>query len=53
LQLEEYDKMCGEKRKYYSVRELARKQRLSIKRRKTIQDKKSVNSNLWKIRQVR
>jgi hypothetical protein len=42
LQLEEYDKMCGEKRKYYSVRELARKN--SIKRSKTKQDKQ--NSNL-------
>jgi hypothetical protein len=41
LQLEEYDKMCGEKRKYYSLRELVRKEKMQMKYRKAKWDKKN------------
>ncbi|GAB6013307.1 hypothetical protein [Viscerimonas tarda] len=35
LKLEEYDAMCGEDRKYHSVREMAKKRNLAEKKRKT------------------
>ena len=34
LKLQEYDKMCNVKRRYHSVREMARRKRLNDKKRK-------------------
>lgn len=40
LKLEEYDKMCGEKREYYTSRQLARIRKNSLKYRKVRKVKK-------------
>ena len=39
LDLKKYDEMCGENRKYYSIRELARKKELSKKYRKSLKER--------------
>ena len=42
LKLEEYDKMCGEKRTYYTLRQLARKRKSTEKHRKARNDKEEL-----------
>jgi len=41
LKLEEYDSMCGEKRKYYSIKQLSRMKNNMLKYRKAKQEKKN------------
>lgn len=43
LKLEEYDKMCGEKRKYYSIHILARKKEKMMMYRKAKREKRPLS----------
>ncbi len=46
LKLQDYDKMCNIDRRYHSVREMARRRKITDKRRKTNKNENSDDDNI-------